>query len=372
MRLVGHSECSPPEVDAMKEGVALATLDSPSCPVGSRMASFLSSDGAPEIEIELTEYDSLDHGLKRLESGDIDVLAMPAEMIHGNMMSVLQSGCKVVGARTPVRPYPVLVSENKLQYQPKSAIILCGNKLIRRQLRRARRGLRVLDPEAYASIEDKGAVPSDLLDLTKWMEELRESGDIDGFVVARGLYDNCKLVSRRHSLLPDGLDEGDPQFIPPAYSDLIIFVARKRFPKSISDEISEKEGETSWWVQNSMLGSLDPESLEKSGVLVRHRQVRSLIKQAEATRDLTLEQVCLDPDGEVIEEEVHVEIRLEVVSKDGTRTVGLHRVIRYSDFERATIASLRDWETIIKEASRDVPKDFHTDPESPPFILLDE
>ena len=66
-----------------------------------------------------------------------------------------------------------------------------------------------------------------------------------------------------------------------------------------------------------VLGSLDPEMLEKIGVLVRHRQVRSLIKQAETTRDLTLEQVCLDPDGEVIEDEVHVEIRLEFVSRMG-------------------------------------------------------
>ena len=194
----------------------------------------------------------------------------------------------------------------------------------------------------------------------KWMEDLRRAGEIDGFVIPRGVYEGANLVSRRHSLLPDGMNEGDPVFLPPAYSDLIVLLARNRFPKSISKEISEREGETCWWVQNSMLGSLDPEMLEKIGVLVRHRQVRSLIKQAEATR------------GEVIEDEVHVEIRLEFVSKGGARTIGLHRVIRHSDYESATIASLRDWETMIKEVSRDVPKDFHTDPESPPFISLDE
>ena len=52
--------------------------------------------------------------------------------------------------------------------------------------------------------------------------------------------------------------------------------------------------------------------------------------------------------------------------------MGLHRVIRYSDFERATIASLRDWETLLKETSREVPKDFHTDPDTPSFISLDD
>ena len=265
-----------------------------------------------------------------------------------------------------------MVSDNKIQYLPGFAIILCDNKLNRRQLRRSRGGLRVLDSDAFASILGIEEGPSDPVMKAKWMEELRGAGEIDGFVIPRGIYEGANLVSRRHSLLPDGLNEGDPDFLPSAYSDLIVLLARNRFPKSISKEISEREGETCWWVQNSMLGSLDPEMLEKIGVLVRHRQVRSLIKQAEATRDLTLEQVCLDPDGEVIEDEVHVEIRLEFVSKDGARTIGLHRVIRHSDYERATIASLRDWETMIKEVSRDVPKDFHTDPESPPFISLDE
>tara|TARA_B100000886_G_scaffold45074_1_gene27680 strand:- start:699 stop:1769 length:1071 start_codon:yes stop_codon:yes gene_type:complete len=356
----------------MDERLTVATLDSPSCPVRERIGSLIGSGNSSGLDITSISTDSLTDGLGLLESGDADILALPGEVVHGNMMEILQSGCNVVGARTPVRPYPVLVSDNKIQYQPKSAILLCDNKLNRRQVRRSRGGLRVLHPDAFASILGVEEGPSDPFMRAKWMENLRGAGEIDGFVIPRGIYDGANLVSRRHSLLPDGLNEGDPDFLPPAYSDLIVLVARNRFPNSISKEISEREGETCWWVQNSMLGSLDPEMLEKIGVLVRHRQVRSLIKQAEATRDLTLEQVCLDPDGEVIEDEVHVEIRLEFVSKDGARTVGLHRVIRHSDYERATIASLRDWETMIKEVSRDVPKDFHTDPESPPFISLDE
>ena len=356
----------------MDERLTVATLDSPSCPVRERIGSLIGSGNSSGLDITSISTDSLTDGLGLLESGDADILALPGGVVHGNMMEILQSGCNVVGARTPVRPYPVLVSDNKIQYQPKSAILLCDNKLNRRQVRRSRGGLRVLHPDAFASILGVEEGPSDPFMRAKWMENLRGAGEIDGFVIPRGIYDGANLVSRRHSLLPDGLNEGDPDFLPPAYSDLIVLVARNRFPKSISKEISEREGETCWWVQNSMLGSLDPEMLEKIGVLVRHRQVRSLIKQAEATRDLTLEQVCLDPDGEVIEDEVHVEIRLEFVSKGGARTIGLHRVIRHSDYERATIASLRDWETMIKEVSRDVPKDFHTDPESPPFISLDE
>ena len=52
--------------------------------------------------------------------------------------------------------------------------------------------------------------------------------------------------------------------------------------------------------------------------------------------------------------------------------MSLHRGIRYSEYERATIASLRDWEILIKETSREVPKDFHTDLDTPSFISLDD
>ena len=287
-------------------------------------------------------------------------------------MAILQAGLEIVGAMTPQRPYSILVSDNKLQYQPKSAIILCGQKLVRRQLRRARKGIRILDPEAYSAISGKESPPDDPIASVRWMEGLRDSGEIDGFVTLRGIYEEAGLVSRRHSLLPDPQNAGEPRFLPLPYSDLIVLIARRMFPVSISEQISEKEGETSWWVHDNLIGSLDEDMLDKTGILVRHRQVRSLIKQAENTRDLVLEQVCQNPDGEVIEDEVHVEFRIEFVSKNGKKTVGLHRVIRYSDFERATIASLRDWEILLKETSRDVPKDFHTDPDTPSFITLED
>ena len=118
----------------MEEGLPLTTLDSPSCPVGTRMDSFIDSRDSSGLDITRTEASSLSHGLDMLETGEADVLALPAILVHGNMMSILQAGCKVVGARTPIRPYRILVSDNKIQYQPKSAILLCDNKLIRRQL----------------------------------------------------------------------------------------------------------------------------------------------------------------------------------------------------------------------------------------------
>ena len=356
----------------MTEQLLLAMLDTVGCSVSNNISKLLDSGGSPSIDVECKEIPDLDSGISMLDSGEADMLAVPASIVHGRRMELLQAGLEIVGARTPQRPYSLLVSDNKLQYQPKSAIILCEHKLIRRQLRRARRGIRILDPSAYSSISGGDSPPEDPISLIRWMEGLRDSGEIDGFVTQREVYDAAGLMSRRHSLLPDPQNAGEPHFLPMPYSDLVVLIARRMFPVSISEQISEKEGETCWWIQDNLIGALDEGMLGKTGILVRHRQVRSLIKQAEETRDLVLEQVCQDPDGEVKEDEVHVEIRIEYVSKDGKKTVSLHRVIRYSEYERATIASLRDWEILIKETSREVPKDFHTDLDTPSFISLDD
>ena len=62
--------------------------------------------------------------MESLDNGDSDLLAMPARLLHGKQIEMYEANCEVLGARTPRTPNMVLVSENKIQYQPKSAIIL--------------------------------------------------------------------------------------------------------------------------------------------------------------------------------------------------------------------------------------------------------
>ena len=71
-------------------------------------------------------------------------------------------------------------------------------------MRRSRGGLRVLDPDAFASIVGIEEGPSDPVMKAKWMEELRGAGEIDGFVIPRGIYEGANLVSRRHSYFRTG------------------------------------------------------------------------------------------------------------------------------------------------------------------------
>ena len=96
------------------------------------------------------------------------------------------------------------------------------------------------------------------------------------------------------------------------------------------------------------------------------------MEEAEKYKDLTLEQACHDSEGEVLDSEVHVEIKIEKISKNGKRTVGIHRIIPYSKYEYATISLIRDWEVILKEVSQEIPKDSYYDETAKAFINLKE
>ena len=266
--------------------LTLATIDSPDCRVSEHIAILMASGDAPEIDIESRVVDGFSEALELLEEGELDMVALPATMLHGKQAEMLAAGCEVVGARAPRRPNLILVSENKITYQPKSAFILAEHKNVRRQLRRARRGLRVLGPVAYAAISELDGPPSDPLPLTEWMEDLRQNGEIDGYITSRAIYDELEIGGRRHALLPDPKDRGGAHFLPLPYADLVILMARRRFPNSITEQIAEPEGNTSWWVQDQLISGLSEEMLERTAVLVRHRHVRSLMKQAEEHKDI--------------------------------------------------------------------------------------
>ena len=330
--------------------IQFGTLSIPSCPVNMYMEKFFDSEEAPEQEIDVRNYGTLAETLKELENGELDLLAMPAELLHEKQLQIYNANCEVLGARTPRTPNMILVSENKLQYQPKSAIILSDSKLVRRQLRRARKGLRVLSTKAFIEINERDENFDDELEKYSWMEKLRLNDDIDGYIIPRVIYSEVNINSRRHSLLPDPHNLGDSHYLPHPYFDLVVIVGRKNFPKSISELFTETEGDTIWKIQNYFLSSMDKKQLETTGILVRHRKLSTLMIQAEKHRDLTMEQSFHDLEGEVITNEVLVEIKIEKISNDGKRTISLHRVVPYSKYEIAMVATRKDWTEILERA----------------------
>ena len=335
------------------ERIQLTTLSIPSCPVDKYIQKFLESNQSPDVIIESKELETFNSALESLQNGDSDLLAMPARLLHGKQMHMYEADCEILGARTPRTPNMVLVSENKIQYQPKSAIILCKSKLIRRQLRRSRKGTRILSPSAFIEIEKREYTLGDELDVYSWMEELRQNNEIDGYIIPRVIYSTLNITERRHTLLPDPQNRGDSHFLPTPYSDLVLLLGRKNYPKKVVKLFSEIEGETIWKIQNHFIGGMNEEQVENIGILTRHRKMSTLMKQAEEHKDLTMEQAFHDSEGESNTNEVLVEFRIETVSNDGKRTIGVDRVIPYSKYERAMIATEKDWRKIVESAGMD-------------------
>ncbi|HJM18282.1 MAG TPA: hypothetical protein QF703_01985 [Candidatus Thalassarchaeaceae archaeon] len=350
----------------MKDRVVVGTLDLHDCIVHSKLSNNLDTSEFEDLEISFESLENFPSGLAELSEGRIDLFALPAILAYSASQQIAEAGCEVIGARTPRQPSMVLVSPNRLPYQPKSAIIVTDSELVRRQLLRARPDLTIMDPGEIEGISSGD--PSDLIERSRLLAEALKDDLIQGFVISRAEYDNSRQTERRHSLTSQPEERGGSHFLPKPFSDLIAIVGRAGFPKSISSRLSEPEGNTALWIQSRVISDMNKEIAEQVGVQVRHRHVGTLLRQAERDRDLVLGDACVDPDGEVRENAVRVEIRVEALSSDGRRTIGLDRITTLSEYEFSTISFIKDWSQLLRETTRDVPKDHSTDPDSSAFI----
>ena len=358
----------PLEVDAMQDRIRVGAIDTPHCLVSKQINSQLETLEATGVESSVIDVLDLESGLDKVSLGGLDILAVPAKLALQSTDSITKKGCQIVGARTPRRPSRILVSPNRLMYQPKSAIIVCEIEIVKRQLLRTRPDLVVIHPDSVEDSIDCENVPADAISRSNWLGNLLRDGKIDGFISSRKQYDDSGQSERRHTLLPFPQERGGPHFLPPAYSDLIAIVCRIGSAQELGNILTEPEGNTVLWVQSRVMGGLSDNTRNAIGIQVRHRQVGSLLRQAEEYRDIVLEQACHNPEGEIIEEEVRVEVRIETISSNGSRTIGLDRIVAKSEYQHATISLLRDWDALVYESSRKVPKDHHTDKEADAFL----
>ena len=358
------------EVDAMNDRIVVGALETDDCQIHSQVEKLLQSSDMREHETSLVRVKNLADGLQSLSSGDADIVALTATTMFGKEQEISASGCQVIGAITPRRPNLVLVSPNRLFYQPHGAIIVTESELVSRQLLRARPDLQVSSTQTLHRLGIGDAVPEGRLDRARWLGSELSEGSIDGFVISRAEYENSEQTERRHTLMPFPKDRGGPHFLPPPYSNLVVFVTRTGFPNRIAEQITESEGNTALWVQSRVLHELEETPHGVLGLQVRHRQVGSLLRQAEDEKDLVLLQACSNPEGEIIEEEVRVEVRMETLSEDGRRTLALDRMVSYADYQHAIITLSRDWSSMITEATRPVPKDHPSDEDAPSFMRL--
>ena len=64
----------------------------------------MASEEAGNLELEINPVNTLEEAIQGLKEGELDLLAMPARLLHGKQIKLLEAGCQVLGARTPRRP----------------------------------------------------------------------------------------------------------------------------------------------------------------------------------------------------------------------------------------------------------------------------
>ena len=317
-----------------------------------------------EIEIEFDE--ELASALQLLAEGDVDLLAISA------MTWYLCKGAPetMVAAALPRRDENhILVADDRLGYLPHKSIILAKNRLQRRQLRRYRPDFRILDPNAFADLTERSEPPESGLALQEWMENLRATKIITGYVSERHLFTAADIEGRRHMLMTDARDDA-ARFLPSPLHGLTLLISRKGFPKGRADRIGDAESLTAWGGEQIILDQIEPEMADRVGMIVRHRQIPSLLNQAEAEKDLLRSQSLLDAEGEIVESASMVEFLIETIGRKGERTLSLERLVPKEDATTHARLLVAEWNEMLKAVTAEHPEDIRLGPARPSFLDL--
>ncbi len=215
----------------MEEKPRLEVLTTPSNYDGVRLqVENLIVKNRDSFNFKMTELPHMEVAIESLKSGTADMLAMSIEQ----WKSLDVEGLKISAFLPRREPTWVLVGDDKPEYLPLNATVICPKKLIKRQLIRMRPDLLVYDLREFLELE-KLSLDSEVVDDgggLELLEKLRNDGLIDGYVISRGQFSQIKSRVRRHTL---GMQREKPSqeferstFISPPLEGFTVLVSRER------------------------------------------------------------------------------------------------------------------------------------------------
>ncbi len=358
------------EATATPEDIRLVVVQTEDCPTFSHVQKWIESQHTKELNIEIESKDNLNSAIESLDEHNCDLLAIEAKLWHDYYPN--NDGDYVVATALSRREENhILVASDRPAFLPHRSVILSPNKLQRRQLRRYRPDYRVMSPTAFAAALGLPEPPLEgELKMANWMEDLRASERINGYVIRRHLFDDAPIDSRRHNLMSDPREGETVRFLPSPLQGLTLIISRTGFPSNISEQIGDRESFTSWNHERALLNAINPEIRDRVGLLVRYRQIGSLLKQAENEKDLLRSTSLLDTEGEIIDSESKIEAMIEIVGKKGHRTLLLERLIDMEEADVAIRFMAIDWNTMLDAVTEEHEEDPRLGPARPAFLDL--
>ena len=266
----------------MEEKPRLEVLTTPSNYDGVRLqVENLIVKNRDSFNFKMTELPHMEVAIESLKSGTADMLAMSIE--QWKYLDV--EGLKISAFLPRREPTWVLVGDDKPEYLPLNATVICPKKLIKRQLIRMRPDLLVYDLREFLELE-KLSLDSEVVDDgggLELLEKLRNDGLIDGYVISRGQFSQIKSRVRRHTL---GMQREKPSqeferstFISPPLEGFTVLVSREGFPISVVKNLNDTAAETCYTVENAIFESLSDELKEICGVFVEQKKLSTILKQ---------------------------------------------------------------------------------------------
>ena len=309
-----------------------------------------------ELILEELEVPDMDAAMAALVKTEADIILM-----SGIEWADIEEkdGLKIAAVLPRREPTWVLISDDKPEYLPRRSIIICPHRLVRRQMRRARRDAHTMSLE---DAKEKFGAPEDdtWSGLVPWMSELLGKGDIDAFIIDRGRWELAGIRNRRHTLGMQRNQRDRAHFIPPTFSGFTLLVSRSGFPSGQLSNLHDRVSESALKTEYNLWDGISHENRNLIAIHAEQRGVGAILREAEQNEDLQLQESLLDIEGRVMTGGTRIEIRMETLSANGWRTVGLERTSPLDFAYEESIRMIVEWKDLMEVVAEQ-----HFDPKNP-------
>ena len=266
----------------MEEKPRLEVLTTPSNFDGVRLQTEKAIEKNRDFfNFKMSQVPHMEVAIESLKKGTGDLLAMSVK----DWKKFDVEGLKISAFLPRREPTWVLVSDDKPEYLPFNAVVICDNELIIRQLKRMREDINVkTSADFFESINANYSDSEiDKHQHLENLEQLRMDESIDGYVISRGEFSQTKTRLRRHTL---GMQREKPSqeferstFISPPLEGFSILVSRNGFPTSVIERINDNSARLCFEVENSIYESLDDDLKKIAGIYVEQKKLSTILKQ---------------------------------------------------------------------------------------------
>jgi hypothetical protein len=105
-------------------------------------------------------------------------------------------------------------------------------------------------------------------------------------------------------------------------------------------------------------------------MIVRHRQIPSLLNQAEKEKDLLRSTSLLNPEGDIIGDVSLVEILIEIIGRTGERTLLVEKLVEKEMAPTHARLVMSEWQDMLNLVTKEHEEDIRLGPARPPFLDL--